>query len=130
MSSSIPNGQPTSDQDVFVQDALLADGDDLVTDTGTLAQGQGVLLRGSLLGLVTATGQWKLAASASTDGSQNPGAILIEDTDTTSAAVPAPVYVAGQFNQDQLTFGAGLTADGVRDYLRGRSIYLRKIVGA
>lgn len=75
---------------------------------------------GAVLGKVTATGKYKLATSAATDGSQNPVAVLIADglgmskditlaanTDTKALVlVKGPAIVADA----ALQLGAGITA--------------------
>lgn len=65
-----------------------------------------------------------LAAAAAEDGSAIPGWILAEDCDASAADKNVPVYVEGYFNEEALTFGAGHTADTVRDALRKVGIHL------
>lgn len=114
---------------VFKPD-LLVGGDHPIRTIGvTIVTGQN-LKRGALLGKITTGGKYTLSLSASTDGSQTPVAILLEDTDATAADVIAPVYVAGDFNANQMTIGTGHTVDSVRDALHGRSIYLHTAVPA
>lgn len=66
----------------------------------------------------------KLAAAAATDGSQVPFGILAHDADASAAEVEVLVYIHGDFNEWALSFGAGHTADTVRDALRARGIHL------
>lgn len=89
----------------------------------------GTYKRGTLLGAVTADGKYKLSASAATDGSQNPSAVLAEDL-VLAADAEAMVYISGDFNQHVMTFGAGHTPDSVREVLRDLNIYLHKPVVA
>lgn len=72
----------------------------------------------------------KLSAAAAVDGSQEPDAILVEDTDATAADIDVGLYVGGEFNENAITFGAGHTADSVRDALRDKGIILKKGVPA
>lgn len=72
------------------------------------------------------SGNYQLSASAATDGSQIPRAILAEDVDASAADKPGAIYVAGQFNEHKLNFGAGHSADSVRDDLATSNIYLKK----
>jgi hypothetical protein len=67
-------------------------------------------------------GKAKLAAAASTDGSQVPSLVLAYDVDASAADVEAIAYESGDFVQSSLTFGAGLTADGTREQLRRLNI--------
>jgi len=46
-------------------------------DTGTLAAGSGLLVSGTVLGKVTATGKYAPVVATATDGSQNAVAVLI-----------------------------------------------------
>jgi hypothetical protein len=109
---------------------LLVGGDHPIRTIGVIiASGQN-LLRGALLGKVTATGKFILSLSAATDGSQNPVGILGEDVNATAGDVASFEYVAGDFNSRKVTFGTGHTVASVREVLHGRSIYLHDAVPA
>ncbi|MGF7175852.1 head decoration protein [Azospirillum doebereinerae] len=95
-----------------------------VTRKVTIASGAGLLIAGTLLGRITASKKMVKSASASSDGSQTPNAVLAETVDATAADAEAIVYFTGEFNADQLTLGTGHTADSVRDGLRDLSIFL------
>lgn len=99
-------------------DAVAAVTESIVVDTG-------VLVRGSVLGKITASGKYVLSASAAADGSQTPVAILAEDVDATSADVTTVAYLSGEFNGTALTLGAGHTLAGIKDGLRDLNIYLK-----
>lgn len=72
----------------------------------TLAKGQGILKRGTVLGLVTANSLAKAVDKSGADGSQNPYCILTDDVNTDQAAdVRATGYVSGIFNGIALLFG-------------------------
>lgn len=90
----------------------------IVIDTGNL-------VRGSVLGKITATGKYVLSASAAADGSQTPVAILAEDADATSADVTTVAYLTGEFNTAALTLGAGHTVDSIKAGLRDLGIFLK-----
>lgn len=85
----------------------------------TVASGAAVV-RGAVLGVVTASGKYKLSVAAANDGSQVPVAIAAEGIDAASADAVGPVYHTGEFNAAQLTFGAGHTAATVETALRAR----------
>jgi hypothetical protein len=71
------------------------------------------------------SGKYLKAVAAAVDGSAVAAGILSEDCDATSADQEAMVYDdGGDFNQTQLVFGDGHTADSVRAALRLKGIRL------
>jgi hypothetical protein len=84
------------------------------------------LAKGAVLGRITASGKYKLSASAAVDGSETPDAVLAEAANAASADVQAVVYFSGEFNENALTLGAGHTVDAVRLVLRAKSLFLRQ----
>lgn len=98
----------------------------------TVADGANDWDIGDIIHVTVAAGSGKYVKSlaAAVDGSQTPTCILGADVDATSADVASFAYIAGDFNENQMTFGTGHTADSVRDGLRLRSIYLHKPVVA
>lgn len=107
----------------FSPDRLIASDFPIVTRTETLVSGQ-TLQRGALLGKITASGKFKLSASAASDGSEVPCAILVDDVDASASDKLCGLYFAGEFDESQLIFGAGHTAASVRGVLRDVSIFL------
>lgn len=105
---------------------------EFITTTVTLRTGE--LERGAVLGKIdageTGAGEFVLSASAATNGSEKPYAILLHDADASEAAQDVVVLLAGIVNEGALSFGAGHTADSVRWPLRELGIYLRTTVGA
>jgi len=97
-----------------------------------IADGNVDFIAGDTFLVTVATGslKYKLSAAAAVDGSQYPDGILVEDTDASAADIDTGVYIAGEFNENAITFGAGHTADSVRDALRLKGIYLKKGVPA
>lgn len=91
----------------------------------TLAKGQGVLERGSVIGIVTASGKGKLCVSTADNGSQIADAILTDDVDTTDADIVAQCYQSGHFNRKALIFGGTDTAFQHENELREKGIYLK-----
>jgi len=91
----------------------------------TILAGQGILERGSVLGIITAGGKGKLVAKASVDGSQAAKFILADTVDTTSEDVVAQCYQSGQFNREALIFAADNTAADHEDNLRVYGILLK-----
>jgi len=92
-----------------------------------VAQGQGVLERGSVLGIVEATDKGLLCVAASVDGSQEAKYVLAETVDTTAEDVNAQCYQSGELNRGALIFGSTDTADMHEDELRKNGIFLRDI---
>lgn len=124
----MPDSRPYSNAaGTWSQDNLFAGDYPVNTDSITLASGQN-LVRGSVLGRVTSSGKWVLSTSGASDGSQNPAAILAEDTNATSADTITTVYLSGDFNERALTFGASHTAASTKQALRALSIYLKDSV--
>jgi len=72
----------------------------------TIAAGAN-LVKGTILGRITASGKLKAAAAASSDGSQTPVAVLMEDAAAAGADAVAIVGFAGVYVEASMT---GLTA--------------------
>jgi hypothetical protein len=79
---------------------------DVVLDTGNLAVG-------AVLGRITTGGKYILSASAASDGSQVPAAILMEAADATAADVTVKAAFMGEFDSALCSFGAGHTVASV-----------------
>ena len=74
--------------------------------------------------------KWKLSAAAADDGSQVPCGILVRDTNATNGNLVTAFYRQGEFYDGAVTFGAGHTADSVREALRLQGIHLKPGVSA
>ncbi|MCK7615188.1 head decoration protein [Roseibium sediminicola] len=92
----------------------------------TILSGQ-VQPRGAVMGRVTASDKYILSLAAAGDGSETPAEVLAVDVDASGGDVVAPVYSAGEFAADQMTFGTGHDADTVETAFRlaGRSMFVR-----
>lgn len=101
---------------------ILASDHPTITRGEVIASGQ-TLVKGSVLGKITASGKFVLCDSAATDGSQTPVAILPYDL-TTTADTEVEVLVAGHFRGEKLTYAGAHDADSVRDGLRALGIYI------
>lgn len=115
--------------ETYIPDQLIAGAADLVTDSVTVLSGQ-VLVRGSVLGKITASGKYILSLSAAVDGSQNPSVIAADYIDATAGDVTAGVYLAGEFNGAALTLGTGITLAAATAAFRPLSIYVKNSVTA
>jgi hypothetical protein len=113
-----------TNQGSYTPDNLIAGEYPRVARVVTIASGVN-LAQGALLGKITASGKFKLSASAATDGSEVPDAILAEAANATATDVQAVVYFSGEFNESALSLGAGHTLASVKAGLRDRNIYLR-----
>lgn len=108
----------------FTPDRLIAQNAHLlVHEPITLISGQN-LLRGALLGKITASGKYNLSLSAAGDGSQTPAAILAEDTNAAAADKATVAYFRGDFDSSAVIFGASHTAATVKAALRTANIEL------
>jgi hypothetical protein len=100
----------------------------ILTKYFTLAKNQGVLKRGTVIGIVTATKLGVPVDNTKEDGSEKAYCILTDSVDTTADDdIPAIGYITGIFNAAALTFGKGTAAD-FEDQLRDLGIYLKDIV--
>ncbi len=110
-------------------DNLIAGPSDLIAVGITIASGEGELGRGSVLGKITASSYFALVQSDGTDdGRRTAAAILTEDIDATDVDVVTTAYIAGEFNENMLTFGGTDTADTHRATLQAAGIILRTAV--
>ncbi len=90
----------------------------------TLKGAQGVVKRGTVLGIITATGLAVAVNNTNTDGSQTANCILVKDVDATAGNVVAEAYVSGLFNRQTLIFGGDDTAADHEATLRQLGIFL------
>lgn len=116
----------TSESDT--PDELIAGDMKRVSDEVVLTSGESVV-RGEVLGRVTASDKFIASLAAAVDGSEVPRVIVAEDCDASAGDKRCAVYRTGEFNQDALTLGTGHTADSVRDGLRDLGIHLKKVTG-
>ena len=110
--------------DTYTPDSLInGDADSITTVKITLITGQSVV-RGTVLGKITASGKYNKSLSAAGDGSQTPDAIAVNDCDATSADQELLVYKTGRFNANALTLGTAHTLASITEGLRGKGINL------
>jgi len=109
----------------MVPDNLIAGESVPILLKGVTIAKSGVLKRGSVLGVVTASGKAVLANKEAEDGSEAAKYILADDIDATDADVVAQCYVSGLFNRKALTFVEGNTAADHEDSLRQYGIFLK-----
>lgn len=119
--------RPGVTQDVYVPDQLVSGPLQLVTDTVAITGGK-VLKRGTVLGVVTASGGYQLSVKTATDGSEVPSAILVDDVDATAGDVQGGVYLMGEFNGHRIIIDNSWTVETVKPALRPSSIFIRDVV--
>jgi hypothetical protein len=98
-----------------------------ITLSVTLVSGQNIV-RGTVLGIITSGGKYTTSLSAASNGSQTPKAIAAEDCDASGGDKTTLVYIAGVFNQNELTLGTAHTIASIREGLRDNGIYLKDSV--
>lgn len=81
-----------------------------------------MLLRGSCLGIVTATGKAVLVNSAAADGSQTIAGVLRDCVETANGDVAAVMYLTGSFLSDKLLFGGSDTVNAHFSRWTGKAI--------
>lgn len=108
----------------YVPDQLIAGNLQLVTDTVEIG-GDVPLVRGTILGQITATGVYVMSVKTATDGSENPCAVLVDRVSPDGATVRGGVYEMGIFNQNRITFDGSWTVPELKNALRPFSIFLR-----
>lgn len=90
-----------------------------------LKGGQGVLRRGTVLGIITDSGLAIPVDSTKADGSEKADCILADDVDTSAGDTVATAYISGLFNRKALIFGGSDTADKHETRLRELGIFLK-----
>ncbi|HHG2633404.1 TPA: head decoration protein [Citrobacter freundii] len=108
---------------LFVPDQLVAGTLQLVTDTGIITGG--AFKRGTVLGLVAASGKYTQCVKTAEDGSQLPVAILVDDVDASSSDQNVGLYLMGEFNQHRIIFDNSWTTADLKKALRPLAIFLK-----
>jgi hypothetical protein len=72
----------------------------------------------------------KLVTAAATDGSQRAFGVAVMAADATDGEVEVLIYTEGDFDITQVSVGAGLTVDDVKEDLRKRNIKLIAVANA
>ena len=113
-------------------DNLIAGEFPIVTERVTIASGAD-LKRGTILGIVTASGKYAAADSTDTGntatGTATPKAVLLEDATAESAdASNVLVALTGEFNSAKLIAKTGSTVAGFKDGLRTVGIFEKSVI--
>jgi hypothetical protein len=89
----------------------------------TVVAGEGALVKGTVLGKLTA-GNYAKYDNTANDGSETAKAILTEGIDATEEAVNTSAWFAGDFNEDALT---GLD-DAAKADFEGTPVFFGKVL--
>lgn len=119
---------PGMKSSLFLPDQLIAGTLQLVTDSGIITGG--TYKRGTVLGVVTASGKYTLSVKTATDGSENPVAILVDNVDASTADQNGGLYLMGEFNQNHIIIDASWTMAAIKTALRPLAIFLKDSVQA
>ena len=88
-----------------------------ITRSGVILTGQGVLLRGTILGQDPATGKWSQARRPS-------NGILVHNVDTTAGDKVGDVHVQGKYKDNVVIFPPAAVVAEVRAELHDQGVYL------
>jgi hypothetical protein len=84
-------------------------GEKAIVSAAITLEGAEALPRGAVLGLVSTTAHYRLAAATATDGSAVPCAVLAVPADPKGGTVTAWAYFKGAFNAPALRFDDSFT---------------------
>lgn len=91
-----------------------------------LAANQGILVRGTVLAIETATGAAKIADSTKTGGIEKADCVLTDTIDTgTTEPIVSTAYSSGLFNRNALIVADADTVEKHEEILRMKGIYLK-----
>ena len=109
----------------YAEDLFLETGEDTYENV-VVQIGQNLAV-GSVVGMVTATGEVRLVDDAAADGSQEPYGVLVHAVDTTAAADEIAILVKStrKLNGRMLKFGGTYTMQTIRAALSRRGISIR-----
>ena len=93
-----------------------------VANLETVTAPAGTMLRGTLMGKITASGKYIPSLNGAVDGSEVAVAILAEEIVSAGADHVVNLYKAGSFNSTGVTFGTGQTVANTKDDLHNVSI--------
>lgn len=120
------------DSSTYSPDRLLYNTDGVRTGQESVAGSQGTVQRGTVMAHDSEDDDRLVPVDSGheTTSIRKAVCVLAETVDTDDGPHVAPVYYAGEFNADALTFGG---ADGLSDHrwdLMGRGIFTRKPIPA
>lgn len=100
----------TTTEGTYPFEVILSEGESIAREKVTLISGQNLKV-GTVLGLITASGKYTLHDVAAVDGSQTAAAVLLVDTDATSADATTVVLARlTEVKGDLLVWKSGISA--------------------
>ena len=121
---------PRTFSESYNPDKLIAGETHLDTRSYILLAGQ-QLVRGTVVGMITASGKLTICNQGATDGSQVPYGVLIDYYDSTAGDLAGcGVYEKADLNENAITMGTGWTLTTIHAPLRSIGIYLKPSVMA
>jgi hypothetical protein len=111
----MPDGLASFSTSSYTYDELVAG--ETITTSGVILTGQGVLIRGTIMGKDGTTGKWSRAVTP-------PAGILVHDIDTTAGDVTGIVHVQGKYKDNVVVLPAGKTMAETRTALWDSGVYL------
>jgi hypothetical protein len=90
---------------------------------GTILSGEGVVVAGTVLGIVTASGKMIACAHDAVDGSQIPVAVSTATVDATSADASVVIAKTGRFDASFLIFGGTSVVADLIALMEARNLY-------
>lgn len=127
---------PQVSAETYVSDQLIAGNLKLITTNVTFATGAAVVYRGTVMGIVTATGKVIPSVETAADGSQVPVGIAVDTYDVTTGDAAGAVYQMGEFNFSKVLYDVswGASYAVAKAALRGafgaRPVYLNDVTTA
>lgn len=109
--------------DSLVYDGLLVGNFPIHTQAIEVAQSQ-TLLRGTVVGKITASGYLAACDHTASDGSEVPYGVMVEPVTTTSTELPGLIYDFGLFAADKLSFGGSSTLADLQDAMKAANLYV------
>lgn len=119
-------GQPAFNADAAYDpnDIFASDHPIYTLPDAVILSGQNVV-RGTVMGQITASGKWIKSLSAAVDGSEVPAGILAADIDASAGDKSnAMIYLAGGFKAGRLTIGTAHTFASIKVALAKAGIFL------
>lgn len=96
-------------------------------DAVTVLSGQ-TLVRGTVIGIITASGKAKMLDVASADGSEDFYGVLTADVDASGGDKVGPVAIAGSFQTQALTVGGATVLADYKAAARALNCYVQTSV--
>lgn len=112
--------------DSLTYDGLLSGDSWLHTDVVTVADGE-TLLRGTVVGKVTASGEVVACDHTASDGSEVPYGVMVYPITTSGATAEGLIYDFGCFDGAKLTFGGTSTLADLKDAMRSANLYVNTV---